>query len=159
MIVYTDSWHYRWLASTWDKKPDNLCAYFWKCVGTAAAMFGLMSMMAIIAIAVSIVLTSPLWQVFRSPEGYVQFLAFIGWIAVYWSVQYHYRQWLWRTGRMSEWIRRHPERLSVRIEKWAYRRSEKKANRPKRPRQPSIVMAFLRAKKQRVCPFIDYRTR
>ncbi len=129
MRIRYESWHYRFIAKSWDNEPRSLCAYFWKIVisiligitGSVVALF--MSWYLLKA------LSYPFLQHWMS-TGYA-LVSFPLWLAIGIVASYNYRQWLYTTTRLE--------------------RPDKPPSTP-----PGLVQSFLVAKYRRICPLLEY---
>jgi len=129
MKISINSWHYRYIGRHWDLNPNNLCSYFWKTVFSIVAwalgfVFG-----SIVAVGAAIILAYPIWQFFFGINDAGIILSTCAWLGVWFATQYHYRQYLLRTGKV--------------VEDYTVR-------------EPGLTRQYLAAKKRKVCPLIEY---
>jgi len=129
MKISRSSWHYRLIGKHWDYNPSNLCSYFWKTVFSIIAwalgfVFG-----SIVAVGAAVILAYPVWQFFFGVDPGAVMFSTIAWLGVWFATQYHYREYLYRTGKLT-----HDYTVS----------------------EPGLTRQYLAAKKRKVCPLINY---
>ncbi len=128
MNVYCDSWHYRWIARRWDTLPANLCWYFWKLIFTMIGRLAQAAIIVLIVVIGFVVLVIPIFVAAPMP---VAFLASAIWLIIGASALYHYRQHLYRIGRLTR--------------------------KSKEYKEPNLLSEYIHAKHRKICPLIDYK--
>lgn len=132
MKLRKNSWHYKWIASKWDERPQALCWYFWKLVLTMIwwAMVGAFG--AALASGALWFLTIPFWQWFFPDwsDTVASIFSLMIWVAIGSVILYHYREYLYYTDQLKQKIRPYKE--------------------------PGIVNQYLHAKHRKICPLLDY---
>lgn len=132
MKVSKKSWHYRWMNRIGFSHPDNLCAYFWKTVWS-----GLVFPVAAVAAMLGVVLlTIPFWAWFFPDILDIQVLAMlvgvmeiIGLsIALYIQVTDRWQKEKWLAQDDGTWV----------------------------ARKPGLLAAWLKARHDQVCPYLDF---
>ncbi|QMV28947.1 hypothetical protein AP1_0240 [Aeromonas phage AP1] len=142
MNINKSSWHYRLLNSLFDKIPTSLCPYFWKTVWALVMASGLttlfISAMASIGLSVLKVfgITSGLVLVTSPLIGAVLIAIFV---AIFVGVAILYDH----------------VKSSARIKKWKRdaKKLEEKANGEYKE---SLIVSFLKAKKEKLCPSLKF---
>lgn len=149
MKIRKSSWHYR-LQRVWGfAEPKNLCAYFWKTVWSAL----LFPLLLAGAVGVLTVMAYPVWLHFASGHYFPLGLAsFLLWVCAGGFAREMYKDEL-RYYRLHQDARDAHEFFSP-IKSW---------NKPllpnvhvERPQSINVAAEFIRAKKQKVCPLLDY---
>ena len=130
MKIYTDSWHYRFIAKHWIDYPNTLCWCFWKVV--LCMVLWLITALFVAAMVISIV-GYPVWQIWMY-DPVLMVLSILAWLVIGWVLLYVARQRAYETGRVSK-----PE--------------------PKPYKEPGLVRQYVRAAHRKVCPVLDYRHR
>lgn len=147
-----------------DYRPRDLCSHFWTVQGALAiwTVFGL-----VIAAAIGAVLTFVVWGFIVAPinVGWPWSGAWDGgWWSNFQKVLYIIAYALlmatpagWLVYKLDEdWVGWGAEvRKERRREERIKRREEESKKEPLPPPKPSILLAFLRAKKRKVCPLIE----
>ena len=127
MKISTDSWHYRLIDVLDFDHPDNLCAYFWKVVGSALAI---PLFTAFILGGIVIVLMPLWWWLLAKPVALVAVIV-IGAGEI-----------VGLTAMLREAVQeRHSEEI--------------RAGERERP-TPSLFSEWISAKHRKICPLIDY---
>lgn len=139
--VHSGSWHY-WiwrLGRSNHSRPRNLCKYFWHIVLKVVAFL----------IVVGLALTgvgSLLWLIITHPT---EFFGMTALVAIGIGVVIGA---LWLGGILYE---RHLVKKELRKLAFQKKLAEGWTPPPKKKRKPSVVMAFLRARKAKYCPLIE----
>ena len=127
MKVSTDSWHYRLIDVFGFNHPDNLCAYFWKAVGSALAI-PLFTVFVLGGIAVALM---PLWWWLAANPASLALVIFIGTVEI-----------IGLTAILRNVVQeRHSEEIY--------------AGNRERP-TPSLFSEWLSAKHRKICPLLDF---
>ena len=169
MIVHENAWHLK-LVQRYDSgfKPRDLCSYFWTVVGTVLLTFG-------------IIVTAPLWfpigllakgiaaiggvLIDIEPPEWLKTVAAVILITVALAVGvgllvgYGFIWWL-NPAQTAIITGAFVGFAVVAIGFIAFidamdKKIQKKPPKPKKKREPSLVMAFLKAKKRHICPLIE----
>lgn len=133
MKIYTDSWHYKYVASKWTTNPEALCWYFWKIVLTMLVFTALGIGACVVAIAALFFLTFPLWQWFFDYDLDMMVGVFLLWFFVGAVVFAKYRIYLYDSGQLKRKVKVYKE--------------------------PGLVSEYLHAKHRKVCPLLTYEYR
>ena len=136
MKVSRQSWHYRWLKFIRFEIPRNLCSYFWTMVWS----FLFIPVAILTALAVVFLLTLPLWAWLTNDAALQEIAMGIGIIEI-----------LLLTVNLFFIVR-------DRKREEAYELRWKNRYLPQEPRKVgrgSILKAWLKARKAKVCPMIE----
>lgn len=131
MIIRSESWHYKWIASKWDYRPASLCWYFWKVVLSIILQSLAGVAIFILGCLIIVMLTSPFWQWFVNGIPLeVSILAFLTWFAIGVTMNRVYRRYLYDSKQLKR----------------------------KRPvyKEPSLVSQYLHAQHRKICPLLEY---
>ena len=136
MRIDTKSWHYRWLWKSFRewKPPErtNLCAYFWRCVA-----------------AVPILVASAVGLVVLIPFVFVAVVV-IGTVGSIVRIPIQYARGFRPSGPWGRILSRSDFVVPIEDKFWTRRQGTPNA------RQPSLLASWLRAKKERVCPIVEF---
>lgn len=129
MKVSKKSWHYRWMKKIGFHPPSNLCAYFWTTVWSILVF----PVIAAVALVAATLLLAPFWTLFFDNWGWQQAASVIGVVEII--------------------------LLSVVLtftisDRWGEERHEKYGYYGRKP--DSMLKQWFKAKKQKVCPLIEY---
>jgi hypothetical protein len=142
MNISKRSWHYRYMDRLgFDVRgTHSLCIYFWKLVFAltippicmaVCALAVLFFVLGVVALPLHMI---GLIDLKLLPAGISVALApcgFLGWIGIIFF-------------------------LTCVLSKYAYERSIARRNSKTEPQEPNVFIAYIKAKKQKVCPIIDY---
>lgn len=129
MKVRTDSWHYR-MIRFWGWRPSpSLCGYFWQAVFASLSAFGMGSMLSLMA-------------------GTVLYAFVVSPIAVYFSYFIHVP-----TDMLGRGLFILAFELSIAL---VTSIGVYLGGRRRKPGRPALVGEYLRAKKEKVCPTIEF---
>jgi hypothetical protein len=159
MKISTDSWHYKLLSRVWkyglpyNSPPNNLCKYFWLTVATT--------------------LIYPLWRVsvaldnidfdvkgpnWKWPDKWPSKSTMIDIIMLIWTFGFGIFDLMTGSYILAGimfgigiwWLL--PKSFKRRI-RYRY---QYKPPKPKKPKQPNIAIEYIKAKKKRVCPLLEF---
>lgn len=133
MIINKDSWHYKLVKNMSNKAmPTTLCSYFWTVVG---AILEVLSLVALSLLAIGCIIS-------------VILVATLGIYVVTGA------EIIWVLGCQLILIK---GALIIYRETPYYIREMYKREHQVKARKPSLLMEYLRAKKEKVCPYITYK--
>lgn len=167
MIINTKSWHYRLLKSLDCNIPRSLCPYFWKTV--LMSMFVLMmSVIALIAVSLfaygigymSFMPKEFSWEVFASMtildhiKCVLYSLAFdvvgaFGTFVFFYTISSSIRS------DVNEFVYEKVPRDKREFEYYHQYYRNKRKN--KKPKQKSLIIAYLKARKEKICPTLEFK--
>jgi hypothetical protein len=142
MNISKRSWHYRymdWLGFN-VRGTHSLCIYFWKLAFALTVLPISMGVIALVLLTFVLgAVTLPLHMMGLIdlqliPEGVsvaLRVCGFVGWIGLIYF-------------------------LSNVLITYAYRNLKARRNSTAPPQEPNVFIAYIKAKKQKVCPIIDY---
>lgn len=155
MKLSVRSWHYRLLNYMWGESPSNLCKYFWALVGTIGTIWFTFPIKQLIKYILEHQIKLP-----SVADGYKQateyiliFLGFMGYITLVIIQPFLILAVtggvgaligiVFCIGLLVVWIQ---ELLP---------KKKKKMMKPKL-KQPNLIMEFVKAKKSKVCPILEF---
>jgi len=133
MKIKRSSWHYRYLSNfgvvenSW--QAENLCKYFWKTVFFCTVIPTIAVLLAIFASIpfwIYLVLLDADWWVLSALAGIADIIV----LGFLWQ---QYRDYLRKVGKLAP-----------------------KKSKPYVPKEPSLFVQWLKAKKQKICPIIEF---
>ena len=142
MNISKRSWHYRymdWLGFD-VRGTHSLCIYFWKLVFAltyppllmgAGALIGLSVVVGVVALPLHYMGLIDLKLLPQLISGALIVCGVAGWVAVTLFLAWY-------------------------LSEYAHKRSIARRNSTTAPQQPNVFIAYIKAKKQKVCPIIDY---
>lgn len=132
LTIRADSWHlrlWRWAHESKTATPKNLCRYFW-------FLFLVITLPTIAAIALLIGAALLLWVIFHHWETSALVFAAMAGLVLLGVATYYLQKWAERNRKAKR------------------RRLEAEGQWPPPPKEPNIIVSWLKAKKQKVCPLI-----
>jgi hypothetical protein len=138
MKISKQSWHYK--ANLWDYPHNNLCQYFWQValsIGVRIVGWGLLLLAGFICL---FILSYPFLIGFNVAEVtfnmHMMISSIVGWLISMTLVGYYidYRYY------------------DNRLVKYLKRRKKAKENK-----EPGLVGAYLKAKKEKICPVLEFK--
>ena len=133
MNISKRSWHYRymdWLGFD-VRGTHSLCIYFWKLVFALTVPPIFMGIATLVALPLHYMGLIDLKLLPQLISGALIVCGVAGWVAVTLFLAWY-------------------------LSEYAHKRSIARRNSTTAPQQPNVFIAYIKAKKQKVCPIIDY---
>ena len=142
MQLSRSSWHYKMVNRTCDQVDNlSLCVYFWKVVAATAVWM----LVAIGAVSLCICMLAATAGLFMAMPGMMVTVGTLGWLGTAIaadSLAKYYLADLERYGKPRPW--------------WGKILFSLNSRNIKTPRYVSLTAAYLKAKKQKICPLIEW---
>lgn len=132
-----DSWHFK-LNSRVSHRPYSgisLCGYFWETVFSILKVFTAVLFLLLMSVVVITLLSYPISQYVTGPNAAIAFLSFTAWVLCLLGVLKRYRE----HDKPDVTLFTLPH-ISV----------------PPVPKGLSLATQYIKAKKRKICPFIDF---
>ncbi|MGL4521460.1 MAG: hypothetical protein ACRCWQ_02745 [Bacilli bacterium] len=155
MVVDKESWHFKILRSGTNRynAPPTLCSYFWNMVAAVIKfeMLFVFAGLVIVVMGVSLAQVGYLLCTNLFPSLVVESM----WVRPFYMIPVALVIILcgFIVHKSLEWVESIKEERRMR----KYREYREQRDNPQPPKQVSALTAFLKAKKQKICPMITYK--
>ena len=140
MKISTQSWHYKMVNKIFNYPSKSLCIYFWQIPYSAivCAVCGIVMLTVIVGMVgtVLVLLAQPvalnIWHVPVEDTLALGLLSTVVWGAVFKGLNEHFSAASWN-------------KVLFKVK-----------TKPRKEKKPSLLLAYLKAKKDKVCPLIEF---
>lgn len=170
MIINTDSWHYRLLDKMDCRIPRSLCPYFWKVI----AMMVISTFIAILLTMITFFFTYGLGFIYMHPDSgdayIVQAFMSMTWIDHLKAIGYSLTGtscgvaiiftfvYLISSGFRQDIHEKIYHQIPSKHRDFEYYSQYRYAKRKNKvPRKPSLIWAYIKARKQKICPILEFK--
>jgi hypothetical protein len=136
MKVNTRSWHYSIAEIVFDYPSHSLCVYFWQVVWAMLLVPALCIILAAAIATIVVLLVLPIWQWWAGDVRSLQIFSAMCWIAL---------------GLITRSIALESAGRKFNTPWWATALTKRKENT-----KPSLLAEYIRAKRDKICPRIDF---
>ena len=133
MKISINSWHYRLMGELGLRIPYNLCAYFWKTVWALL----LSASLVVVSVYLTVAASMPFWWWVNPSADALPLVIFVGTIDVA----------ILAVVLVTVIRDRHYTEMNEGTRPWPSQEPQK---------EPGLLILWLRAKKEKLCPFIDF---
>lgn len=148
MIVDVNSWHYK-MAKEWvgdlDYPSNNLCGYFWEVVAGILKTISIAIAFSFIMLSLGFIVVSPLVALFNMFFGFLDAESGV-YEAVHMATVF-----ILIAGPyfVVDWLGKRASSLPASFNR---KRVPKET-----PKKPNLLFEYLKAKKQKICPIIEFK--